>query len=212
MPKIIVIGGGGHAKVVISILKRLPDYDIVGYVDKEDKGGILGIAFLGSDAILPDIKNNHPDCHAVIALGSTDHRHVQTRKNMCEHLDKLGFILPVIISPTAIINEDVHIEPGTTILDGAVVNTGTRIGKCAIINTRCAIDHDCRIGDYVHIAPGATLSGGVTVGDESFVGAGATIIHYTTITDNCIIGAGAVVIRDCTSEGTYTGVPARLVR
>lgn len=212
MSEIIVIGGGGHAKVVISVLRKLPDYDIVGYVDKEDKGVILGIGYLGNDAILPDIKDNHPDCHAVIALGNIDHRHGQTRKNLCEHLEKLGFTLPVIISPTAIINEDVNIATGTTILDGAIVNTGTRIGRCAIINTGCAIDHDCRIGDYVHIAPGATLSGGVQVGNESFVGAGATIIHYTTIADSCVIGAGAVVIRDCTSKGTYTGVPARLVR
>ncbi len=212
MPEIIVIGGGGHARVVISTLKKLPDYKIAGYIDKDDRGKILGIGYMGNDAMLPSIKDDHSDCHAVIAMGSTDHRHVQTRKSLCEHLEKLGFTLPVIISPTAIINEDVHIDPGTTILDGAIINTGTRIGKCAIINTGCSVDHDCRIGDYVHIAPGVTLSGGVTVGSESFIGAGATIIHYTKITDKCVIGAGAVVIRDCMSKGTYIGVPARLMR
>lgn len=212
MPEIILIGGGGHARVVISILKRLPDYDIAGYVDKENKGRILGVEYMGNDAILADIKNNHPDCHAVIALGSTDHRQVKTRKRLYEHLEKLGFTLPVIVSPAAIISEDVHIDPGTAIMDGAIIGTGSRIGKCAIINTRCSVDHDCRIGDYVHIAPGATLSGGVTVGSESLVGAGATVIHHTTIADKCVIGAGAVVIRDCTSKGTYVGVPARLMR
>ena len=212
MPEIVVIGGGGHAKVVLSVLKKITDYNIIGYTDKSDKGTLLGIEYLGDDTVLTEIKREHSGCNAVIAVGSMNERDVRTRNDIYRHCEDLGLHIPAIISPAAVVNEGVDIESGTVILDGVIVNTGTKIGKCCIINTNSSLDHDCTIGDHVHIAPGSTLSGGVRIGDSSLIGTGAAIIQNITVVNNCTIGAGAVVVDDCMQSGTYVGAPARLIR
>ena len=91
---------------------------------------------------------------------------------------------------------------------GAVINTGTEVGIGAIVNTCSSIDHDCRIGSFVHVAVGAHLCGNVTIGDDTWIGAGAVVSNNTDIFGGCIIGAGAVVIRNIDEIGTYIGVPA----
>lgn len=92
---------------------------------------------------------------------------------------------------------------------GAVINSGVRIGRGCIINTCSSADHDCDMGDYVHIAVGSHLCGTVSVGDETWIGAGATVSNNISICSECMIGAGAVVTRDITEKGTYVGVPAK---
>lgn len=207
MKKIVVVGGGGHAKVVISILKKSGIFEVAGYTDSHDNGPILGASYLGDDQILEQIYKNQKVEDAVIGLGQVGNP--QPRKRLSDLLKKIGFHLPPIISPYAIVNEDVHISEGTVLMDGVVVNTGTRIGAFCIINTRTSIDHDCTLGDFVHIAPGAVLSGGVTVGDNTLIGSGAAVIHAMIISNDCILGAGAVVVRDINQPGIYVGNPAR---
>jgi sugar O-acyltransferase (sialic acid O-acetyltransferase NeuD family) len=207
MNKIIVVGGGGHAKVLMSVIKKLNIYDILGYTDINDNGNLLNFKYLGNDSVLENIIKENPGCCAALGIGTVKIN--DKRKNIKENLEKLGFILPPIISPFAVVNEGVSVGSGTVIYDGVVVNTGTTIGEGVILNTRCSIDHDCGIGNYVHIAPGVTLSGGITVGDNCFLGTGSCVIHSTRITNNCVIGAGAAVVKDCNEEGTYLGVPAR---
>jgi sugar O-acyltransferase (sialic acid O-acetyltransferase NeuD family) len=210
MPDLIIVGGGGHAKVVISLVKKMGGFHILGYTDVRDQGPILGVGFIGEDTVLEQLIRERNHCAALVGVG-----HVRTpdaRKRLMEKLSALGFLLPVIISPDAVVNESVSIGEGTVIGDGVVVNSGTRIGRCSIANTHCTIDHDCEIGDCVHVATGATLSGGVKVGHGSLIGAGATVIQYRTIGDDCLIGAGAVVVEDCLLPGSYCGVPARRVQ
>lgn len=204
---IIVVGGGGHAKVIVSILKKINRFRILGYTDKEDRGYLLGIPYLGNDSKLPSLKAQYKQCAAVIGIGYLGEGDV--REKLIDDLRGLGFSFPAIISPTAVVNEEVVIGEGTVIMDGVVINSGSRIGRYVIINTRASIDHDCEIGDFTHIAPGVTLSGGVKVGVRSIVGVGATAVQSTTIGDGCIIGAGAVVVKDCIETGTYVGVPAK---
>lgn len=205
--KIIVIGGGGHAKVIVSILKKINIFDITGYTDKENRGPLLGMPYMGTDEAFSSLIKQYGACAAVLGIGYLGKNDL--RERLVEKLRGLGFTMPAIISPAVVVNEDVEIGEGTVVMDGVVVNTGTRIGKYAIINTRASIDHDCEIGDFVHIAPGVTLSGGVKVGARSLVGVGATVVQYKTIGDRCIIGAGAVVAKDCLESGTYVGVPAK---
>jgi UDP-perosamine 4-acetyltransferase len=209
MDDLVVVGGGGHAKVMISILKKTGLYRILGYTDVKDKGQILAVNFLGDDDVLETIIHDRGRCAAVLGVGHI--RGADTRKRLAKRLESLGYDLPPVVSPHAIINEDVRIGQGTVILDGSVVNTGTRIGRCSIVNTNSTVDHDCEIGDYVHIGPGASLSGGVKVGNDSLVGTGATVIQYTRIGEGSVVGAGAVVVEDCLLPGTYLGVPARKV-
>lgn len=210
MEKILVVGGGGHAKVIVSLLKKINRYCIAGYVDKADHGDILGVVFLGQDDVLDELYENQNIKKAVLGVGSVGDNSIRIR--LQKKVSSIGFAFPDIISPAAIINEGTSVGNGTVIMDGVVINSGAKIGDFAIVNTNASIDHDTEIGNFVHIAPGATVSGGVKIGNNSFIGAGATIIQYMNIADNCTIGAGALVIGHCSRPGKYIGSPARLMK
>jgi UDP-perosamine 4-acetyltransferase len=201
-----VLGGGGHAKVVITVLKR-SGYDILGYTDAADRGAILSVPYLGTDARLAGVLLDHPRCGAVVGVGKID---VSPRRSAIQsEAVALGFEFPPIVSPHAVINEGVRLGAGTVVMDGVVVNSGTEVGQACILNTNSSVDHDCRIGRNVHVAPGATLSGGVTVGDDCMIGTGSTIIQGLKVCADCLVGAGATVVTDLTEPGTYVGTPAR---
>ena len=208
--RIIIIGGGGHAKVIVSILKKLKErFEIVGYTDNEDRGSILGTTYLGSDDVLGPLCRQKKANNAVLGLGQV--KEATTRQRIIAAVSGTGIQFPPIISPTAVINEDVLIGEGTVIMDGVVVNSGSRIGVFSILNTSASVDHDCAIGDYVHIAPGAVVCGGVTIGDFTTIGAGTSIIQYKSVSSHAVIGAGSVVLSDCPEPGTYAGRPARRI-
>jgi sugar O-acyltransferase (sialic acid O-acetyltransferase NeuD family) len=206
----VVVGGGGHAKVLLNVLTRLPTVSVLGYVDPKDRGPILGFRWLGNDDQLHRLAQEHPG--ATVAIGIGQVKGGNSRNALFEKLVGAGFVLPPIIAPTAVIARDVSIGEGSVIFDGVVIQPGCRIGKICIVNTQASLDHDCVLDDNVHIAPGAVLSGCVHVGTGSLVGVGACCKHGVRIGTSCTMGAGAVVVSDCLEPGTYLGVPARLVR
>lgn len=207
MKPMVVIGGGGHAKVIVSLVKKLGRYRLLGFTDQSSKPDLLEIPYLGDDRHLEVLIRDYHPCYAALGLGNTG---VDTRRSdLAMQLTSLGFKLPALISPSAVVNEDVSIGDGTVVLDGAIVGAGARIGSACILNTGCIVDHDCRVGDGVHLAPGCVLSGGVEIGRDTFVGAGAVIIHYLTVADRCLVGAGATVTRALSEPGVYLGTPAR---
>lgn len=210
MGKIVVIGGGGHAKVIISILKKLNKFEISGYIDIKDKGKILGINFLGNDNDIDAVCKKNRIENAVIGIGQIEG--LSLRIKLAHDLKMKNLKIPPIISPDAVINEDVEFGDGTVVMDGVVINSGTRIGFFSIINTCVTIDHDCQIGDFVHIAPGSVISGGVIINEFTLIGTGTSIIQNKVITSNCIIGAGSVVTENCQETGTYFGIPASIKR
>ncbi len=204
MKEIVVIGGGGHAKVIISILKKNENYNILGYVDFENKGKILNVSYYGNDKKLLNQKER-----PFLALGIGQIKNIAIRKKIVDKFIDNGFMFETIISRNAIINEEVEIGKGTVIMDGVVINSGTRIGEYSIVNTSASIDHDCKIGDFVHIAPGCTLSGGVEIEQNVLIGTGAKIIQSVIIVENVIIAGGSAVMGNIVEKGTYIGVPAR---
>jgi len=207
--KIVVIGGGGHAKVIISILKKIERFEIVGFTDPEEAGPVLGAEYLGTDEILQELYANGVK-NAVIGLGQIKSSVV--RRKLVKMIQEIGFDSPAIISPRAIINEEVSIGEGTVVMDGAVINSGTIIGDYSIINTNCSVDHDCNIGSFTHIAPGVTLSGYINVGENVLLGTGASVIHDISITSGALIAAGSSVQKNIKIPGLYRGVPARLIK
>lgn len=209
MDGIVVIGGGGHAKVLISVLRKL-QWDVLGYTDARDNGVILGANHLGDDGALPDLRCSHGRCGAVVGVGKVDASPLRT--SLQERVESLGFVVPVVVSPDATVNAEVTLGTGTAVFDGAIVNSGTRTGRACIINSNSTVEHDSWLGDNVHIASGATVCGGVTVGENCFVGAGATVVQGVRICDDCLVGAGAVVTRDLQEPGTYVGSPAERTR
>ena len=209
---IVVVGGGGHAKVVISILHKLKRYRILGYTDTKDRGSILGVPFLGSDHELGALANGNETIAAVLGVGQVGLGNARFELWTRLQSELPSGLFPVIVSPGAVINEDVLLGDGAVVMDGTVINAGARVGRGAIANTNSTIEHDVILEDWVHVAPGATISGGVTVGHFSMVGAGATVIEGIKVAGSCMIGAGAVVVNDITEPGTYVGCPARRIK
>lgn len=204
---IIVIGGGGHAKVLISMIKKIKDFNLVGYTDVKDNGSLLGVKYLGCDSMLEEIREKLKVNLAAIGVGMININ--LERENIFKSLKAFGFKLPVIISPSSIVNECVIIDEGSVVFDGVVINSGSKIGKGCIINTNCTIEHDCNINSFSQVCPGAVLSGGVEVGKHCLIGSGVSVKQYLRITDYCVIGVGAAIIKDCNEPGIYAGVPAR---
>tara|TARA_Y100001970_G_C13983524_1_gene724462 strand:- start:60 stop:701 length:642 start_codon:yes stop_codon:yes gene_type:complete len=209
MDKIIIIGGGGHAKVIISIIKRFGLFSIIGYLDSVDKGNILDVGYIGSDNDILNGKYNNVCNNLAMGIGVANLKNCNKRKKIMNVFRKEGFIFPNIISKSSIISDDVKLQEGIVIMDGAIINSGTRIRSLAIINTGAIIDHDCYIDESSHIAPGVTLSGNVSIGKNSIIGAGSTIKQSINICPNTFVGAGAVVVRNINKKGTYVGVPAK---
>lgn len=206
MEDIIVIGGGGHAKVVISILKKIDRFNIIGYSELENYGQLLNISYIGNDNLVIE---KYADKSLNVILGVGQIKSTELRKHLVEKYINAGFNFPAIISPHAIVNESVVIGNGTIVMDNVIINTGSKIGNYSILNTSSTIEHDCNIGDYVHIAPGTTLSGEVIVGNSTFIGAGSTIANSVSVSENCIIGAGSLVRKDISQSGLYVGNPIK---
>ncbi len=207
--KIIIIGGGEFAHLIIDVIKKLNQYEIIGYTDLVDRGIVLGTKYLGTDDVLVDVLKTHSKCKAVVAVGLIKVSFV--RNKVYEMLKKLGFELPSIVSKNAILQEDVIIDEGTCVLDNALINAGTKIGKCCIIGPGAIVEHHCTAGDFVTFATGSIFAAGSTIGNNSILSIGAIVVSHKNICNNCFIGAGSVAINNISIEGTYYGVPARKI-
>lgn len=207
MTDIILIGGGGHAKSVADSVKRLGIYNIKGIVTK-DKEEWDEYTWLGDDEKLQDIYDSGV-MTAALAIGYLGRGRI--RRAVFDRLKKIGFAVPAIIDPSAIVSIDAAAEEGSFIGKGAIVNIGAHIGKASIINSGAIIEHECRVGDFSHIAVGARLCGRVDVGEDSFVGAGATVIQCINIGNGVTIGAGSTVLSDIGDAVTAVGTPANVL-
>ncbi len=206
--RIILIGGGGHCKVVVSILRELNKFEIIGISDVPEKLGerVLDVPIKFTDGELRKIFDSGVR-YAFITVGSVGNP--RKRIELFQKAKSIGFELPVIISKNAVVSSDAKIGEGTVIMPGVIINPGVRIGKNAIVNTGAIIEHDAFIDDHVHIAPGVTLSGNVRIGCCSHIGTGASVIQEVQIGNNVIVGAGAVVVKDIPDNVVAKGVPAR---
>lgn len=209
MNPIVLVGGGGHAKVLVSILRKINQFDILGYTSLKDNGEILGIPCLGTDERMAQLANGRSSLAAALAVGQVGLGNI--RLALWERMRQLSLSFPPIISPIACVNEDVLIGEGVAVMDGAIVSCGARIGRGSIVNTNSTVEHDTVVDDWVHIAPGATVCGGVVIGEFSMVGAGATIIEGRKVGSHCIVGAGSTVVHDLLEPGVYVGCPARRI-
>jgi UDP-N-acetylbacillosamine N-acetyltransferase len=207
---IVIVGAGGHARVVADVIRLRGQYHIHGFVDGLDTGR-HGTAFedsivIGGEETLPNVIREGVG-HAIVAIGDN-----AARVRVARQLVQLGFELPVLIHPSAVIAASVTIGSGTVVFAGAIINSAASIGGNSIINTGATIDHDCLIGDGVHIAPGVNVAGNVTIGAGSLIGVGAAVKPGITIGRGVTVGVGAAVISDVADGKTVVGVPARVIK
>ena len=204
---VILLGAGGHAKVLLDILLDR-NAEIIGIAEKDGavrSPDLYGIPVIGSDS---DIAGYSPDeIELVNGIGSI--AFTALRQRIFENFKRQGYRFRQVIHPSAVVSRRAELGEGVQVMAGAVVNIGTCVGENSIINTRASADHDCLIGAHVHIAPGVTLSGGVKVGDGSHIGIGAAVVQGVEIGANAIVGAGAAVLNNVHGSRMVCGVPAK---
>lgn len=203
---VVIMGAGGHAKVIADIIQKRGD-KVYGFLDdKLEQNAVIlnspNFKVIGKIEKCKEIQKYNPNFKFIIAIGNNT-----IRKQFSEE-----YILNyyTAIHPTATIGIGVEIGKGSVIMAKACINPGAVIGKHTIVNTGAIIEHDNFIEDYCSIAPNATLGGTVKIGELSHIGIGSTVKNNVTICSKCIIGAGAVVVKNIEKEGTYIGIPAKI--
>jgi UDP-perosamine 4-acetyltransferase len=203
---IVVVGGGGHARVVMEVLLAA-GRRVAGYTDPGGAGGSFGtLRCLGDDASLDALAARFR--FAIVGVGDNARRDELAARSV-----ELGFELVNAIHPSAQISPSVTLGSGIAVMANAVVNAATSIENNAIVNTAATVDHDCRIGGAVHVAPGCHLAGYVTVEHGALLGVGAIVGRGQPlrIGERAVVGSGSVVFRDVPPFATVVGNPARLV-
>lgn len=202
MKKLLIIGAGGHGKVVADIALKMNQWEEISFLDDNvTLEWILGYKVLDTTSNWKTYIDSHD---LFVAIGSNS-----LRMKFIKQIEQEQGNLAILIHPSAIIGSMIDIKHGTVIMAGVVINCSTRIGKGCIINTGATIDHDCIIGDYVHVSPGVNLAGNVCIGECSWLGIGSSVINNIEITKDCLVGAGAVVVHSLKESGTHVGIPAR---
>ena len=201
MKKRYIFGAGGHAKVLLDIASLL-EVKIDGLFDDDENlwdKSFYSSVVLGGKVQLPESETS------IVAIGDND-----IRQKLVSYLCEKKYSFLSLMHPQAVISSSASLSSGTVAMAGVVVNADSKIGEHCIINTRSSIDHDCVIDNFVHVAPGAVLCGGVTVGELSLIGAGATILPGVKVGKSCTVGAGAVVLNDLPDNSKVWGNPAKL--
>ena len=212
MPKVVIIGAGGHAREVLDILRDCQangqKIELLGFIDDNpDKHGQIldGFPVLGDFRWFEGI--NHNEVEVICAVGTPE-----TCYRLVQRALTLGLRFANAISPRAHISAYARIGQGVIIFPNVIVNTGAVIGNHVTLNVAVTVSHDTVVGDFCNINPGVHLAGNVTVGEGCYIGMGANVIQGITIGPWSIIGAGAVVIHDIPPHVTAVGVPARVIK
>lgn len=206
---IVIIGAGGHGRVVLDILQASKHYHVRGFLDSnKDLHGhfVDGVPVLGDIGMLDELRSAGV-AGAIVAIGDNS-----TRKFYASVVASHNLQLVNAIHPTASLARTVTIGSNVVIAAGAMVCAHAAVSDSAVLNTGSIVEHECSIGQAAHICPGVRLAGHVTVGPLAFVGIGAVVIQGLTIGQAAVIGAGSVVLRDVSPYTTCVGSPARVVK
>ena len=205
---LVILGAGGHAKVVLALAEAC-GRTVVGICDPQLSAlhteSWRKIPVLGGDEALDELEL---EAYGLVnGVGQLPRQNA--RQGLYERCQKKGFVFPVLVHPFSWVAEDVLLEDGVQVMAGAVLQPGCRVGANSIINSRASVDHDCHIASHVHIAPGATLCGGVSVSEGAYIGAGAIVIQGVSVGRGAILGAGATCVTNIDSGEVYVGEAKR---
>ena len=206
----VILGCGGHGRVVLDVLMNAGGVEVVGFLDSNPRTHghrIDGIEVLGHPDDLPTVHERLGVECGIVAVGDNG-----VRRAFADRLEATGLELINAIHPSDNLARNVSLGSNILIAAGALVSAHCQIGDSVILNTGCIVDHESLIGTATHICPGARLAGRVTVESGAFVGIGATIIQGIRVGYEAVVGAGAVVIEDVAPMSTVVGVPARPIK
>ena len=211
MSGLLILGAGGHAKVVAETAMACGVASSIAFLDDccaspDTCPSVLGWPVIGPLALAQQAHIRSQFDAAVVAIG-----HAVTRLFWIEKLQLARYSLPVLIHPTAWVSSSAQIGPASVVFALAAVQAQASIGKGAILNTCSSVDHDAQLSDAVHICPGSRLAGEVKVGARTWIGIGASVIHQVRIGSDVTVGAGAAVVCDLPDGVTAVGVPARVL-
>jgi UDP-perosamine 4-acetyltransferase len=204
---LLVLGAGGHAKVLVGALKR-SGANLLGLVDPDPaRHGalVLGVPVLGGDEVL----DRHPPGTVLLVNGLGSVGSLAPRAALYHRFHSLGYRFTRVIDPSAVVGEEVTLGEGCQVMAGAVIQPGAVIGEDTIVNTGARLDHDTVIGSHCHVAPGAVLSGGVVIENLVHIGTGAAIRQGIHVGSGAVVGVGAAVVANIPAGTVAGGVPAR---
>lgn len=202
MKRLMIIGSGGHGKVIANIAKDSAVWDEIVFLDDKKKGESVA-GFDVVDKILNYDK--YIDSYKfIVGIGNAIKRKKITKKLLDSKVE-----LATIIHPSTILGIESSIGAGSVIMPGCIIGTSVLIGDSCIINSGTIIEHDCVLQDFVHLSPGVVLSGTVMISEGTWLGTGTKVINNVSISNDIIVGAGSVVINSLDESGTYFGVPAK---
>ena len=211
LPRVVIVGCSGHARVVVDILEMENRCHIVGLLDSVKPPGteVLGYQVIGSDEDLPSLVNGYICDGVIVAIGDN-----WVRSRMAA---RIKHMLPDIkfvtaIHPSAQVAKSSSIGPGTVIMAGVVVNPGCTVGESCILNTASSLDHDSRMDDFSSLAPHSVTGGGVRIGTCTAIAIGAVVSHSLRVGEHSVVGAGATVLKDVPDKVVAYGSPARVIR
>lgn len=203
MKHLLILGAGGHGKVVADAAMASGDFSSISFLDDAfpDISEVSGWKVTGKPA---DINKQSSEFSAVVAFGDNI-----LRSKWHDKLVEQNIEVATILHPGSVVAEGVKLGEGTVLMAGSVINTDSVVGKGCIINTGSTIDHDNQIGDFVHISPGTHLGGGVHIGAYTWIGIGSSVAHNISIGEKSTVGAGSVVLNNIKSCTTVGGCPAK---
>ncbi|MBN1490812.1 MAG: acetyltransferase [Phycisphaerae bacterium] len=207
---IVVVGAGGHGRVVLDILRAADSVRVVGFLDSNSAQHgrrMDGLPVLGDLSALPTLRDEQGVTGAIVAIGDNG-----VRRDFAHRIEAMGFALVNAIHPSANIASNASLGRNVVVAAGALVCAHCQVGDSVILNTGSIVDHESMIGTAAHVCPGARLAGRVTVESGAFIGIGSTVIQSIRVGYEAIVGAGAVVIHDVAPMTTVVGVPARSVQ
>lgn len=204
---ILIWGAGGHGRVILDIALSCGEEAITFCDDDQNRDRSMFCGYpVGAASRLFRDPGGLSGTRFAVAIGDN---HLRAR---CFDAAIEASGVPVtLIHPSAIISPSAEIGVGTVVMPRAVINAGAVVGRNCIVNSGAIVEHDCRIGDHVHIAPGATLGGGVRLGSFVQVGLAAVVLPYASIGAGAVVGAGGVVLKDLPADVTAAGVPVRIL-
>lgn len=207
MKRLLIIGAGGHGRVVADTAHESRQWDEICFLDDSDAMINSSYKILGTVSQLPDFIKKFSGVEVIVAVGDN-----KKREQLLLWVNKIGCIVATVVHPSAFVSRNASVEKGVVIFAQAVVNAYSKVGFGCIVNTGSIIEHDCILDCCAHVSPNAALAGGVNIGKYSWIGIGSNVIEKVKIGENAIVGAGSVVIKDISDNVVVVGSPARVIK